>query len=126
MFDESKRQRAMRVEVGVSKQALGIVKPINERIANWQSSAALLKALSYRGTGSTDRIRRELGMLSSLIHAERQAFAEQARHLPERVATSGRILDTNRALQSLEQTLDAALAQCARSADVEERQISSS
>jgi hypothetical protein len=113
MFDESKRQRAMRLEVGVSRQASGIVKPINERIAAWQSSAALLTALNRRlhRSGTQSHVRQEVETLASLVRAERQALAACARDLPSPLAASSRILDTKRALANLEATLGAMLAQ---------------
>src|SRR4051794_16665148 len=113
MFDESKRQRAMRPEVGVSRQALGVVSPVNQRLGEWQSSAALLVALSRRRylPEARQKVREEVRQLSAAVQAEQRALAERAKVLPPSVASSGRILDTRRALDSLGQTLETVLTQ---------------
>lgn len=112
MLDESKRQRAMRPEVKVSRQALGIVQPVNRRIGDWQATAARLIALGTRSRGvggRTDKLRAETQALAALVKEEMRDFEERTRSLPTAVANSSRILDTGRALSSVSRGLEEAL-----------------
>lgn len=113
MLDESKRQRAMRNEVRISRQAMDLVQPINERIDSWQRSAARLVALGRRARihGVRDEsLRAETERLLEAVAAEMGRLRDQMRELPEAVATNGRLLDTQRALVSVAGELDRALA----------------
>src|SRR3569623_881545 len=112
MLDESKRQRAMRPEVKVSRQALGVVQPVNRRISDWQATAARLIALGRRAheTGRPgDRVRAETEALSALVKAEAEELRERTRDLPAAIADRSRILDTPRALSSIARGLEEAL-----------------
>jgi len=113
MLDESKRQRAMRNEVRISRQAMSFVRPINERIDSWQRSAARLVALGRRARihgARDDSLRVETERLYEAVAAEMGRLRDQMRELPEAVATNGRLLDTQRALASIAGELDRALA----------------
>jgi hypothetical protein len=113
MLDESKRQRAMRPEVRISRQALGIVQPINRQIGAWQSHAARLIALGRRRHvkgGSAEGLRAATEELSARVKAEENMLRAQMRELPAAVANSSRISDTSRALHSISRGLDEALS----------------
>jgi hypothetical protein len=113
MLDESKRQRAMRPEVRISRQALGIVQPINRQIGAWQSHAARLIALGRRlrvKGGSAEGLRAATEELSARVKAEENGLRERVRELPAAVASSTRISDTSRALRSISRGLDEALS----------------
>lgn len=112
MFDESKRRRAMRPEVRVSRQALAVVQPINRQIGQWQAATIRLMALGRKArlTGRpTDDLRRETLVLSALVKEHEAALQARTQELPPAVANSGRIRDTRMALGSVSRGLEATL-----------------
>lgn len=112
MFDESKRRRAMRPEVKVSRQALAVVQPINRQIGGWQVATARLMALGRKArvTGRPiDDLREQTLSLSAIVRQHEQALQAQTRDLPPAIANSGRIRDTRMALDSVARGLEATL-----------------
>jgi hypothetical protein len=112
MLDESRRQRAMRPEVAISRRALSVVQPINRRIGTWQVRAAHLAAIGRRAaaTGrSTADVREEAESIFDMVKAEIDTLAEYQRDLPPAIAQSSRMVDTNRALQRFAEGLEAVL-----------------
>ncbi|HVW91188.1 MAG TPA: hypothetical protein VHB74_01135 [Devosia sp.] len=113
MLDESKRQRAMRQEVRIARQAMSIAAPINERIDSWQRSAARLVALGRRSRtygAADDKLRQETEALLADVTREQLELHRRVEDLPAIVATNSRLLDTQRALASLAAELERALA----------------
>ena len=110
MLDHSKRRRAMRPEVRVSRQALAVVHNLNGRIGDWQARVARLTALGLhlgaRGAAVSD-VLAEAQNLAAVVEAERLALQYQIGELPAAVAASSRILDTDRALQGILNGLEA-------------------
>lgn len=112
MLDESKRRRAMRPEVKISRQAMTVVQPLNRQIGEWQAATVRLSALANKArlTGrSTLELRKETLQLSALVRQHEQELKDRTSELPLAVANSGRIRDTRMALDSLARGLDEAL-----------------
>ena len=112
MLDESRRQRAMRPEVAISRRALSVVQPINQRIGTWQVRAAHLAAIGRRAaaTGrSTTEVREEAATIFDMVKAEIDTLAEYQRELPPAIAHSSRMVDTHRALRRFAEGLEAVL-----------------
>jgi hypothetical protein len=113
MLDESHRQRAMRPEVRISREALQVVQPINRRIGEWQARAAHLAALGQRAalTGCVyPHLRDDAETLKAAVGKEVQALAQVAQELPPAVAHSNRIEDTQRALAGIAACIERTLA----------------
>lgn len=112
MLDESKRQRAMRQEVRIARQAMSIAEPINERIDSWQRNAARLIALGRRARTygvADDKLRQETESLLGEVTGEQLELQRRMEELPAAVATNSRLLDTQRALASIAAELERAL-----------------
>jgi capsule polysaccharide export protein KpsE/RkpR len=116
MFDESKRRRAMRPAVRQSREAMSVVASINDRIGGWQTTIARLSALSRKARldgRPCELLRAEAEALRSEIRLETSKLSAERRGLPERIANHTRVVDTDRALATIESGLDSVLAQLA-------------
>lgn len=111
--DDPQRQRAMRVDVKISQQAMKVVLPTNKQIGPWQARAAHLLALTekLKATGRHDpAIAREAEALRDTIERYRRSLDDRVQGLPSDVAASTRLEDTARALTSVASVLDRTLA----------------
>jgi hypothetical protein len=107
------RQRAMRVDVRISQQAMKVVWPTNQEIGPWQRRAAWLLALAERlkaSGGHDPSIAEEAETLLSVVEARREHLMSTVTSLPDDVAQSSRLEDTARALDSVAGVLAKALA----------------
>lgn len=112
-FDEQHRQRAMRLEVKITRQAMKVVLPTNQQIGPWQARAAHLLALAekLKATGRHDpSIIDEAQALLEAVAAHRRELDQEVQELPPDVAGSTRFDDTARALQSVASVLERTLA----------------
>jgi hypothetical protein len=110
--DPEQRQRAMRVDIRISKQAMKVVLPTNQQIGPWQSRAAHILALAekLRATGRHDpRLADEAEALLGSVNAHQAHLIDAIRNLPSEVAGSTRLQDTHRALCSVATVLENAL-----------------
>ena len=109
---EQNRQRAMRVDVRISQQAMKVVLPTNQEIGPWQQRAAWLLALAERlkaSGGHDPSIAEEAEALMSAVETRREHLMSAVRSLPDDVAQSSRLEDTARALDSVAGVLTKAL-----------------
>lgn len=110
------RQRAMRVDVKISRQAMKVVLPTNQEIGPWQRRAAWLLALAERrhtAGGRDSNIAEEAAALLAEVEARRQHLESAVQSLPDDVAASTRLEDTARALDSVAAVLTKTLELCA-------------
>ena len=122
MFDESKRQRAMRPEVKISREALRVVQPINRRIGTWQTTIVRLGALGRRPQAADtyrEKIRAEAEALAAEVKTEAAVFQEALQSLPDAVAKSSRLADTCKALSSLMSGIEGVLTDLPQRSDIE-------
>jgi hypothetical protein len=111
MLAEGQRRRAPRAEVNITRQALTVVAPTNQRIGQWQVKMARLSALAQHSPGPDTiiRCRDEALALRDEIASESAALDSRCSGLEPAVSASGRIADTSRALQSVARSLDRTL-----------------
>jgi hypothetical protein len=101
---EEQRQRAMRLDVQISQQAMKVVDPTNQEIGPWQRRAAWLLALAERlkaSGGHDPRIAEEAKALLEAVETRREQLRSEISVLPADVAGSTRLEDTARALDSV-------------------------
>jgi hypothetical protein len=106
--EEHQRQRAMRLDVQISQQAMKVVDPTNQEIGPWQRRAAWLHALAERlkaSGGSDPRIAEEAKVLLSAVEKRQKDLRAEISALPADVAASTRLEDTARALDSVASVL---------------------
>jgi hypothetical protein len=101
------RQRAPRYNSQFVRAALGVVRPINRQIGEWQSRVALLEALSMvpRGRAAPD-LATKARELKETVAAEQLAFRQRVDTLPREVAAESRVADTGRALGTVITAVD--------------------
>ncbi len=110
--EEHQRQRAMRLDVQISQQAMKVVDPTNQEIGPWQRRAAWLLALAERlkaSGGNDPRIGEEATALLSAVETRQKQLRSEIGALPADVAASTRLEDTARALDSVATVLSKAL-----------------
>lgn len=114
------RQRAMRVDVKISRQAMKVVLPTNQQIGPWQARAAHLLVIAEKLTANgryDHKIADEAQTLLEAVETHQQELSETLENLPADVAGSTRLDDTARALQSVASVLERTLALIAPSAE---------
>jgi hypothetical protein len=105
---EEQRQRAMRLDVQISQQAMKVVDPTNQEIGPWQRRAAWLL---LRASGGHDpRIVEEAKVLLKAVETRQEQLRSEISALPADVAASTRLEDTARALDSVATVLRKTLA----------------
>ena len=110
---ERHRQRAMRLEVKISRQAMKVVLPTNQQIGPWQARAAHLLVLAekQKATGRHNpSLADEAQTLLEVVEKHRRGLSDEMQTLPSDVAGSTRFDDTARALQSVAVVLERTLA----------------
>lgn len=115
-----RRQRAMRQDLQVAKQAMRVVLPTNQEIGPWQQRAAWLLALAEKlktSGGYDPRISKEAEALLRAVEQRHQRLEEDAAALPDAVARSTRLEDTQRALTSVASVLRRTIQLSARERD---------
>lgn len=105
---EHQRQRAMRLDVQISQQAMKVADPTNQEIGPWQRRAAWLLALAERlkaSGGNDPRIAEEAKVLLTAVETRQTQLRAEISALPADVAASTRLEDTVRALDSVASVL---------------------
>ncbi len=100
------RQRAPRHNAQFVRAALGVVRPVNRQIGEWQSRVALLEALSMSGRAISPDFAAQARKLRDIVETERASFADKIGTLPHEVASESRIADTGRALSTVVAAVD--------------------
>ena len=111
--EEGPRQRAMRVDVRISREAMQAVLPANQQIGPWQARAAHLLALAekLRSSGRTHpALAEEAQAMLCAVERQQHELDSKRQELPSDVAASSRLEDTGRALSSVETVLRKTLA----------------
>jgi len=107
VIDPPRRQRAERLDVQQAREAQKLVLPVNRQIGVWQAQAARLMAFGrkLRTTGGFEpRLKAEAEDLAQAIDRQRQLLLDEAAGLPPEIANHSRLLDTIRALDSVQQS----------------------
>ena len=98
------RRRAVRADVRIAHAALKVVRPANQQIGPWQQRAAWLLALAERrhsrGRGD-DGIAREAAAMLQAVEERQVELRDSVGALPQEIATSTRLDDTAKALDSV-------------------------
>jgi hypothetical protein len=110
-------QRALRNDVVQKRQALAALLPIHDQIGPWQARTVRLVAYAakLRSSGSYNpAVVEEAETLFSAVSQQQRALTETTRTLPPDVAANSRFFDTARALKSIADGLESALAMMQR------------
>lgn len=97
------RQRAMREDVRLARQATRALLPINRRIGEFQAVAARIRGAALHMDPSLKaRVRLQIADLDRQIAAQWQQLRDEIGALPDEAREHSRVHDTQRALSSLE------------------------
>ena len=101
-LEAPRRRRAPRHNVQFTRAALSIVRPINRQIGEWQSSVALLDALSSQAIRTVPpEVGQRARTLLQEVQSRREAFLRELETLPPAVTSESRIVDTTKALNTV-------------------------
>ena len=104
-----KPRRMLRDDVRRSRNAITLVRPLNEEIGQWQMTVARLNGVADRlriQGGDDSALAEEAAALRVSIEARRESFAQELAALPAEETSHGRVADTLRALESVLAGLD--------------------
>lgn len=108
----SRRRRPASVAYTLKTEAVRIVEPLKAEIAAWSPRAAYLRAIAQRSgvpAAVLTASREEAQTLLLKVRQARTGFAERLKDLAPEIASHGRIVDAERALDALEGHLSEAL-----------------
>jgi hypothetical protein len=118
MLHTPPRRRALRDDIVQKRQALAALLPIHDQIGPWQARTARLIAYAekLRSTGSYNpAVVAEAEALLAAVSQQQRALDETTASLSPDIAANSRVFDTARALKSIANGLESALAMMQRS-----------
>lgn len=98
------RKRSAREDVKRARAARSLVLPINRQIAEWQLTAARFRAMTMRDDAAQSMMN-EITILGERISGHLDHLSNMLESIPRNAIDEGRVIDTIRALKSLDHSL---------------------
>jgi hypothetical protein len=103
--DHAGPRRAVSADLLTSRAARQLVKPVNDKLGDWQAASVKLETQVRRLAATDSEVDAQVRDLQAKVTAEAALFQAALREAPEPIRQHGRVVDTLTVLRLLEERI---------------------